>query len=420
MKQAFRTFGRVVAAHWPALMAWYLSGEVVHRLLLQLAGTVGGYTTLGGLLILPLAVAARMVSYVAMYLAVRPSLPHAASDGLSRRDFAHAVLVSILPFFAFYEAWGMLDADRDAFLRIANAIAFAESGYGTEALGDRGGMIAAGPLAVTVLVIALVLRIVLARHEARLGTGLRLVAVYAEVLWTFMLFTLVAQWWGGVREWLSHRTGADWLRGIGDWFAAHLPPIAGLWEGASWALGIVIAAIVVPAAWLIVVGVIYGTSFETETKLGRWSGRTMRGTVRSIARPVIMRLESLWAAAAVIWRGGPALFGATALAYALWILLDRVGGRAVLELIGGQDETFWEAYLPLILVGVAAIAEPLRVALLATCYDVVIARPSAGLDSGSGFDEEPRGPVVLAGDVEVERPVGIGREGEHGDDVVRG
>lgn len=418
MKQAVRTFTRVIATHGPALIAWYLGGEVVHRLVLQLAGTVGGYTTLGGLLILPLAVAARLVSYVAMYLTVRVSLPHTASDRLRGRDFARAVLVSILPFFAFYEAWGMLDADRNEFFRIANAIAFAESGYGTEALGDRGGLIAAGPLPITVLVIALILRLVLSRFEDRLGTLLRLLAVYAEMLWTFMLFTLVGQWWAGVRDWLLHRTGADWLRGIGDWFAANLPPIAGLWEGVTWGIGIVIAAVVVPAAWLIIVGVIYGTSFDATTRLGRWSETALHGTERSIARAVVARLESLWAAAAVMWRGGPALFGATALAYALWALADRVGTRAVLELIGGQEDTFWEAYLPVILVAIAAVAEPLRVAILATCYDMVVARPSAGLDAGSGHDGKPHGPAVFAGDVEEERPRGIGRQNEHGDDVV--
>lgn len=419
MQQALRTFGRVLAGHWPALMAWYLGGEVVHRLVLQLAGTVGGYTTLGGLLILPIAVAARMISYVAMYLTVRPSLTHAATaDAIDRRDFAHAVLVSILPFFAFYEAWGMLDADRDAFFRIASSIAFAETGYGAEELGDRGGLISVGVLPVAVLVVALVVRIVLARFDARLSMPLRGLAAYAEVLWTFMLFTLVAQWWNGVRAWLSERAGADWLQSIGDWFAANMPPVAGVWESGSWVLGILIAVLVVPAAWLTVVSVIYGTTFDVESRLGRWSATALRGAVRSFARSLVVRLESLWAAAAVIWRGGPVLFGTTALVYALWVLLDRAGTRAVLEMIGGHDAAFWEAFLPVILVGIAAVVEPLRVALLATAYDVVIARPEAGLDAGSGFDEEPGDDARLSGDVEVEGPGGILGHGEHRDDVV--
>ncbi|MFK4761788.1 hypothetical protein ACI3KS_12705 [Microbacterium sp. ZW T5_45] len=419
MQQALRTFGRVLATHWPALMAWYLAGEAAHRLLVQLAGTVGGLTTLGGLLILPLAVTARLVSYVAMYLTVRRTLRHAAgTDPIDRRDFAHAVLVAILPFFAFYEAWGMLDADRDAFFVIASEIAFADSGYGSEALGDRGGMIGVGVLPVSVLVVALAVRIVLARFESRLTTGLRALAVYAEVLWTFMLFTLVGQWWASVREWWSERSGAEWLRDVGDGVAANLPPVAGIWEGASGVIGVIIAVLIVPAAWLTIVGVIYGTTFEVDTRLGRWSATALRGPARTLARTLVVRLESLWAAAAVIWRGGPALFGSAALVYALWMLLDRAGTRGVLQLIGGHESAFWEAYLPVILVAIAAVVEPLRVALFATAYDAVIVRPSAGLDAGSEFDIEPHDDVLLSGDLEMERTDGVLGNQEHGDDVV--
>jgi hypothetical protein len=420
MQQALRTFGRVLAGHWPTLMAWYLGGEVVHRLVLQLAGTVGGHTTLGGLLILPIAVAARLVSYVAMYLSVRPSLPHTVTDETpGYRGFARAVLVSILPFFAFYAAWGMLDADRDAFLTIAGTIAVVESGYGSEEIGDRGGFIGVGALSVTVLVVALAARILLARFEQRLPSWTRALAAYAEVLWTFMLFTLVGQWWAGVREWLSQRAGAGWLRSVGDWFAAHIPPVAGLWEGGAWVLGIVIAVLIVPAAWLTVVGVVYGTTFEVESRLERWSATALRGAARSLARNLVMRVESLWAAAAVIWRGGPVLFGSTALAYALWALLDSAGTRGVLQLIGGHDEAFWEALLPVILVAIAAVVEPLRVALMATAYDAVIARPEAGLDAGaSGLDAEPGDGAIPPGDVQEERTVDVSGHDEHRDDVV--
>lgn len=425
MQQALRTFGRVLAGHWPALMAWYLGGEVVHRLGIEVAGIVGGYTTLGGLLILPVAVAARLVSYVAMYLTVRSSLPHVATgERTGYREFAHTVLLSILPFFAFYEAWGMLDADRKAFLEIAIYVGVAQSGYGQEELGDRAGLISVGVLPVTVLLVALAVRVVLARFDDRLSAPLRVLATYAELLWTFMLVTLVAQWWRDVSEWLSRRTGASWLRDIGDWFAAHLPPVAGLWEGGTWVVGIVIAVLIVPAAWLAIVGVIYGTTFDVQSRLDQWSDAALRGTARSLARTVVVRLEGLWAAAAVIWRGGPVNFGITALAYALWMLVDHAGTRGVLQLVGGHDTDFWKAFLPAILVAVAAVVEPLRVALLATAYDAVVARPGAGLDAGSGLeagsglDGEAGDRAILAGDVEEEGALGVVGHEEHRDDVV--
>lgn len=419
MPQVLRTFGRVLASHLPAMMAWYLGGEALHRVLVQLAGFVGGYTTLGGLLLLPLAVAARLVSYVAMYLTVRRSLPHSArEDAGGPREFASATLAAILPFFAFYTAWGMLDADQIAFFRIASAIALPESGYDAQALGDRGGLIAVGVLPVTVLVIALVARFLFSRFSDRLPGWTVALAAYAEVLWTFMLFTLVARWWSGILEWVGQREAVGWLQGIGDWFAANLAAVAVVWEGATWLVGLVIAALVVPAAWLTVAGVIFGTTFDSTPSFARWGGTAARGTVMSVARTLVMRLEGLWAAVALVWRGGPLLFGAYALAYALWGLAARAGTRGALELVGGHEPWFWGGMLPLITVAVAAIAEPLRVAIVATAYDVVIGRPRAGLDTRpSGLDDEPGGVAVVPVEVELERPrgvVGQQEDDEHG------
>ncbi|PVE94673.1 hypothetical protein [Microbacterium sp. TPD7012] len=419
MLQALRTFGRILARHWPALVAWYLGGEAVHQLLVQLAGFVGGLTTLGGLLLLPLAVAARLISYVAMYLAVQPSLPHAAPEGESGpRRFAQAILTAILPFFAFSAAWGLLDADLIEFFRIASSIALRDAGYDLDQLGDRGGLVAIGVLPVAVLVIALVVRVVLARFGARLPSWTLVVAAYAEVLWTFMLFTLVGQWWANTKEWLAERAAAVWLDGVGDWFAANLVPVAALWEGAVWLVGFLVAAVFVPAAWLTIAGVTYGTAFdETPPVLRRFAGAS-NGTVSRLVTIVTRRFEELWAAVALIWRGGPVVFGCLAVAYAVWAWATQVGSRAVLGIFGGQETSFWAAFLPLLLVAVGVIAEPLRVAIVATAFDAVIGRPEAEMGTrDSELDGEP-GDLAVAGDLEHERAVGVVGKQEDGEQGV--
>ena len=419
MLQAFRTFGRILARHWPALMAWYLGGEAVHQLLLQLAGFVGGLTTLGGLLLLPLAVAARLISYVAMYLTVQPSLPHAAPEGeAGPRRFVRATLTAILPFFAFSAAWGMLDADLIAFFRIASSIALRDAGYDLEQLGDRGGIVSIGVLPVVVLVIALAVRIVIARFGGLLPSWTMIVAAYAEVLWTFMLFTLVGQWWANAKEWISERAGVVWLEGICDWFAANLEPVAALWEGALWIVGVLVAAVVVPAAWLTIAGVTYGTEFDTTPPVLRRLEESPKGTVSRLTRIVAQRFEELWAAAAVIWRGGPVVFGCLALAYALWYWAEQSGSRAVLALFGGHDTAFWASFLPLLLIAVGVISEPLRVAIVATAFDAVIGRPAAAMGTrDSGIDGEPRD-LAVAGDLEHERSLDIVGQQEHHEDGV--
>ena len=419
MLQALRTFGRILARHWPALAAWYLGGEAVHQLLVQLAGFVGGLTTLGGLLLLPLAVAARLVSYVAMYLTVRPSLPHAAPDGeAGPRRFAQAVLTAILPFFAFSAAWGMLDTDLIEFFRIASSLALRDAGYDLDQLGDRGGLVAIGVLPIAVLVIAFAVRLLLARFGARLPSWTLVIAAYAEVLWTFMLFTLVGQWWANTKEWLAERAATVWLDGIGDWFAANLVPVAALWEGALWLIGFLVAAVFLPAAWLTIAGVTYGTAFdETPPVLRRFTGAP-NGTVSRLTRIVTRRFEELWAAAALIWRGGPVVFGCLAVAYAIWAWAMQVGSRGVLGLFGGQDTSFWAAFLPLLLVAVGVIAEPLRVAIVATAFDAVIGRPEAEMGTrASGLDGEPRD-LAVAGELQHEGPVGIVGKQEHGEQGV--
>ncbi|MBO9624934.1 MAG: hypothetical protein J7484_01015 [Microbacterium sp.] len=424
MLSALRIFGRILARHWPALVAWYLGGEALHTVLVEFAGFVGGHTTLGGLLLLPLAVAARLVSYIAMYLTVRVSLPHArvGATASGYADFARALLTAILPFFAFYASWGMLDADQKEFFVIASRVAFAATGYGLgEEIGDRGGLISVGLLPVTVLVIALLVRAALSRLRERAPAWTLVLAAYAEVLWTFMLFTLVGQWWSGVREWLAGRAGVAWFDGFGDWVAESFPPLASVWEMVLWLIGVVVAAVVVPAAWLAVAGVIYGAGFASLPAGLQRRTESLRGAVGGLSRALLQRLEDLWSAVAAIWRGGPLLFGLFAVAYALWALAERLGTREVLRLIGGHDRDFWAAVLPLVLVGVAAVAEPLRVAIVATAFDAVIGRrdvdPAA---SGSLLDEESHLVGSADGDVEPEGTARVIGQEEDREDVVGG
>ena len=83
--------GRLIVAHSPALVAWYLAGTLGRYAGIQLAGFVGGYSAIGGILLLPLAILAKMVSVVAMLLVLRDAMPRlgviapATVDRLTRR-----------------------------------------------------------------------------------------------------------------------------------------------------------------------------------------------------------------------------------------------------------------------------------------------------------------------------------------------
>ena len=54
MLAILRTTGRVLWRHWPALMAWYLAGVLVHYVFTEVAGFVGASSaTLGFLVFQP-------------------------------------------------------------------------------------------------------------------------------------------------------------------------------------------------------------------------------------------------------------------------------------------------------------------------------------------------------------------------------
>ena len=105
---------RTLAHSWPALLAWFLAGWTARLLILRFAGWVGNDLPLLGQLILPLAVIARLASYVAMFLVLRDALPNAGqSDAAAPREsflrrWGTAISAAILPFFVIYAAWGMV------------------------------------------------------------------------------------------------------------------------------------------------------------------------------------------------------------------------------------------------------------------------------------------------------------------------
>lgn len=69
---------RLLGAHWPALLAWILGGTLVHFLVLKLAAFVGAGSAVGG----------------------------------------------ILPFVAFYAAWGFIADDVTAYINDATQWSF--------------------------------------------------------------------------------------------------------------------------------------------------------------------------------------------------------------------------------------------------------------------------------------------------------
>lgn len=382
MLTAVQTFVRVLARHWPLLLAWYFLGEAVHEVFMQLAAYAGAVSSLGGLLILPIAVLGRLVAYVAMFLTVRSALRNLtredpeilATRSLRERvgEFANATLLAILPFLAFYTAWGLLDEDRFRFSQLALRALLRNEGLSSE-FTDRIGTFEFGPLPIVVIAAALALRFVTTRFADRLPAWTAPVSVYAESVWVFLLFTFVSQQLSVVRGWLEGRAAVQWLTDFGDGVAANLPWVAGAWEWLMAALGLVGPGILLPLAWITVAGIIYGAGAHDDVRQS--SAPRARGFIGGLRRflgGIAQRVEELWDAVVFVLTAGPIPAGLYLVAFTLWAAFDRGLDIAALRVFGVHDTPFWTAWGGLIGMLAGAVSTPIMVALVAAAYDTVL------------------------------------------------
>src|SRR6187402_2033552 len=152
---------RILAATWPALLAWYLAGSLVRASIIALAAPIGPESPLAALLLVPIAVLARLVSYIGMFLALRRALPgyRAASGGdvafgsfrEAASDFFRVLLSAIGPFFTLYALIGLLNEDLHDYAQASFRYSFLSDNPNPLKVGD-------GPLVLIVVVVAFTAR----------------------------------------------------------------------------------------------------------------------------------------------------------------------------------------------------------------------------------------------------------------------
>lgn len=433
--------GRLLLAHWPALLAWFLGGILVRYLVIELAGFVGAYSALGGMLLMPLAILARLVSFVAMFLVLRDGMTRlgaiAALPGdavARRRAFVDAVLAGILPFFAFYAAWGYLREDWFAYLARglevqqglnAAAIFAGEEAASTEGTIDR---LVFEPATIGLIVLAFAGRWAWNRYRERLPKWSAIGAVYLEAVWVFLTVLLISQALGWVSAWVQSRQAIVWLVDVRAWVTAQVEPVAWLWEAIEWLLGEAGGIVLLPLAWLTIAGVIYGQAVAPQApRLGGVHLDRVRSRFSNLPEALRRRLGDIWwdlasrfrpigGAVVLMWRAGPLLVGGYILLYTILLGLEQVLRVGVTRLIGPQDfYTFWVVADTVILLFVPLIVEPLRVSLVASAYDATLARLAPAPASGSsGLDEQSdeAGKRLRRDEIDGERPGGVERDEE--------
>ncbi|MGZ8804290.1 MAG: hypothetical protein ACXWZG_03185 [Microbacterium sp.] len=416
MIAVLRVAGQLLWRHWPALFALYLAGTLGRYVALEVAGFVGAYSAIGGALLFPLAILARLVALVAMLLVLRDGMvqlgvlaPIPTGRTERRRVFVDALLAGILPFVAFYAAWGYLREDAAAYfsrlLEVNTGLIAEEVLGGAERAGDAAvGELSFGPITIAIILAAFAGRWLWKRYRARLPKPLAAIAVYLEVLWVYLSVTLIADALNLVTAWVQSRQAIMWLGDLREWVGAQLAPVAWAWDAVEWLLGEVGGIVLLPIAWLTIAGVIYGQAVAPQTaRLGgavvtRARARLdtlpsrLRARLRDVWSDLMSRFQPIGRALLLMWRAGPVLIGSYILLFTVLLALDAALELGISRVIGPQElGGFWMVNAPLIFLLVPLMIEPLRVVLVAAAYDAVIGRLAPGTPSPTRdlADEQP-------------------------------
>ena len=390
MLDILRATGRVLWRHWPALLAWFLGATLVHQLLIEAAGLVGGHSATLGLLILPLAVLARLIGFVGMFLVIRDGLralqaisPLPAAARERRADFMATLLASVLPFFAVYTAQKELNVDVIAYANRALEERLAQIGTADyeASSGDVVLNLSFNVWTILIIVLAVAGRLAWSRWGERMPKAVALVALYFEVVWVFFSLLLLMQAVDAGFEWLATRAFAGWVTDLRAWLAGQFVPLEWMLSGVEWLFEHAGRVILEPLAWLAVAGVVYGQAIASERlRVQARLSERMRAGVDRVPAAVRERVASLTTelrsrgalmgqALLLLWRSGPVMIASYLLLYAVAKAIEPVLGVALVRVIGPHEITFWFGVTTIISLIPMVIAEPIRVSIIAGTFD---------------------------------------------------
>lgn len=385
---------RALARTWPTLLAWYLAGWIARFALLRLAGQLGNIDALYGMLVLPLAVLARLVGYVGMFLAVRSALPHfteldrrADAAGPRRsplRRWTDSLLGAILPFFLLYVAWGLMQDDITAYA----SSSLDQLDFSQESSGNALA-VSFGAISVAVLLVALIGRWLLGWFRSRLPAWTTGVATYLEALWVLLFAFFVLDLLADVPEWLASR--AMFAPLVDAWAAVRdaLPWLAAVADTGGWLFLQASDLVLRPLAWLAFAAIVLlGTLPALRLRVGGRTGRmTARAAERWAGLPGWQRRVLRWAtaglaerwqpvaqAAQLVARIGPLGLGGYLLGFAV---LEAAAGwvrTGVYRLMGPHELAWWLAVDETVALGVDAVLAVLQICLVAATFDLCLRR----------------------------------------------
>ena len=431
------------------LLALYLAGTVAHHLLISLSAFVGSSVGLAAYFLLPLAILAKLIAYIGMFLVMRSEMraladvptgaPSEVSTGSTnggsstngagstdeagagdgagptgrvakRTMFWDVVTASILPFIAFYAAWGFLGADSNRYA----AEVLAQSWGPADPIFGRGSALGINALTLGATLFAYLARRALTRWAAKLPAWTRVLAAYFEMVWLFLAAYVLTELVNTVMGWIGDRAIVVWWEALMAGIGIRIPALDALWGGINWLIAEIGAITFLPLAWLTIAGVVYGRTIAAQklsldaiaardARAGRalTSLRARTGTVpqwwrdrgRDIRGNIVGRFTPITASLLLIWRAGAISLGVYVLCFTVLDALVAWLGVGINQLLGPHSIDFWFAISPVLVYLTALLVEPARFALIASAYDHSL----AALETRTRADAAAADPLSAVG-----------------------
>ena len=403
MRSTVREVLRLAGRSWPLLLLWFLGGWIVRWVVIRIAAELGAIDATLGLIVLPIAVLARLVSYIGMFLVLRDSMPTFTrlargnvTDGSVEETalgFRDILLSSVLVFFALYSAMDLMRQDLLKYAGLAiesdNFFTYADSGNTVLA-------VTATPASIAVAIIAFVGRFALKRLRSRLPAWTSIITVYLEAVWVFIAVNVLSSLFSVVPDWIDSRQFIRSLDELRQTLVENSLTLKIAWDGASWVWNSSSEIVFLALSWLLVAGVVYVRSLATSLLevrrrerprsqvLGaRWASAPVALARR--ARPLfddaIEIAKPLLLSARVVWRGGIVFLAVYVFAYALWVSIGDWVLAGIYAAIGPHPYRWWMATDQPIGFLIDLLVEPVRISLLAVAFDFCLRRSPRAADA---------------------------------------
>ena len=289
---------RLLRRFWPQLVALVLVGIIAHNLLMHLAASMAFVNQMLGLALLTLVALAQLILTVAMFRVLLPGLPEiqeaqaeAASPGASKGGgsaFATMVTIALLPFFAYYAAWGFLgDTVRQYSRAVLDMVPFGESMRPLDVLDSRW-------LVVSVLISWVIRRFAKFMQGRSAASFWQIVVVICETNWIFVGLYVISRWKDEFLAWVTSRNLWSLFTAMNDWLvtsahAATMVPAEVSSIGLATVLNNLFWYMMLPVIWLVMTALIYGYDVRDEKELMRIHRRVEQFGERYKAVPKFLR-----------------------------------------------------------------------------------------------------------------------------------